>query len=519
MLKSAFLIGIYSYCVLLLGLVGCLKVSFLLPLTGLFVLIYTYLMQKELKYIWRAKSFFNNKKKTVLFLFLGLLLLVNLIGALGPELAFDALWYHLTIPKMYLLHAKINFIRGEILYYNLMPKLSEMLYVTALTLGNEILAKIVHYAFGILSCIALYKLSRLYLSKSWAVVAVVVFYSNLVISWLSITAYSDLPRVFFEILSLYYFLLYAKKKANSHFVISALLLGFAISVKVLAIGSLAIFVVLICALKSNISTKLKKMFLFSFLSLTVPLPWFVISYLYTGNPVFPLFTHLGLRNFSFQLLSPLTIVKTFMDIFLFSSDPINPIYIICLPLVFLLLISRLKTYKLLFLYSAVSYSVWYTTSQSGGARFLAAYLPVYTLLTVLAISNLKRKVIVSISFGLILFIAAVTIGYRAAANARYIPVLLGLQTKQDFLMKNLNFSFGDFYDENSEIKKIVGKETVELLNMHNLYYVDFPFTLAEFSDGKKATYVLVQSGDIPKSYRNAQLIYKNDKTHVKLYKL
>jgi len=127
--------------------------------------------------------------------------------------------------------------------------------------------------------------------------------------------------------------------------------------------------------------------------------------------------------------------------------------------------------------------------------------------------------IVSISFGLILFIAVVTIVYRATANARYIPVLLGLQTKQDFLMKNLNFSFGDFYDENSEIKKIVGEETVELLNMHNLYYVDFPFTLSEFSEDKKATYVLVQSGDIPQSYRNTRLIYKNDKTHVKLYKL
>ena len=519
MLKIAFLIGIYSYCVLLLGLAGCLRVSFLLPLTVLFVLVSLYLMQEELKYMGRAKSIFNKKKERVLFLFLGLLLLVNLIGALGPELAFDALWYHLTIPKIYLLHAKTYFIPGNLLYYNLKPKLSEMLYVAALALGNEIVAKMVHYFFGILSCIALYRLSRLYLTRSWAIVAVIVFYSNLVISWLSITAYSDLPRVFFEILSFYYFLLYTKKKKNSHFVASALLLGFAISTKVLAVGTVAIFGVLIWSLKLNTRIKLRRMLFFSLLSLLVPLPWFVISYMNTGNPVFPLFTHLGLRNFSFQLLSPFTIVKTFMNIFLFSSDPISPIYIICLPLVFLLLVSKFKTYKLLFLYSVISFIIWYTTSQSGGARFLSAYLPVYTLLSVLAISSLKRKMIVSISFGLILFIAVVTIVYRATANARYIPVLLGLQTKQDFLMKNLNFSFGDFYDENSEIKKIVGEETVELLNMHNLYYVDFPFTLSEFSEDKKATYVLVQSGDIPQSYRNTRLIYKNDKTHVKLYKL
>lgn len=166
-----------------------------------------------------------------------------------------------------------------------------------------------------------------------------------------------------------------------------------------------------------------------------------------------------------------------------------------------------------------SYIIWYTTSQSGGARFLAAYLPVYTLLTMLAISNIKRKIVVSISLGLILLISFVTIGYRAVANGRYIPVILGFQTKQDFLMKNLNFSFGDFYDENSEIKNIVGTKTVELLNMHNLFYIDFPFTLAEFSDNKKASYVLVQSGDLPDKYKNIPLIYKNDKTHVKLYRL
>lgn len=519
MLKIAFFIGIYSYSVLFLGLLGLLNNFFLLPVTALFIAVLLFSNKKELKKLLHIKVKIKSKREIILFLLLGLLFFVNLVGALGPELAFDALWYHLTIPKMFLLNNKIYFIHGNLLYYNLMPKLTEMLYVVSLSLGNEIVAKIVHYSFGVLSCGALYKLSRMYLSRVWAMVVVIAFYSNLAISWLSITAYSDLPRVFFEILSIYYFLLYSKKKKSSHLVISALLLGFAISTKVLAMGTIVIFVVLIWSFKSKISIKLKRTLHYFLLSMAIPLPWFVISYLYSGNPFFPLFTHLGLRNFSLELLSPIAFIKTFVNILLFSPDPINPIYIICLPLVFILLSSKVKEYKLLFIYSALSYVIWYTTSQSGGARFLAAYLPVYTLLVILAINQIKRKIIVSATFGAILFVAIITLGYRGIANKRYIPVILGLQTKQDFLMKNLKFSFGDFYDENSEIKKIVGEKTVELMNMHNLYYVDFPFTLKEFGENKKASYVLIQGGDLPAVYKNPQFIYKNDKTHVKLYKL
>jgi len=51
---------------------------------------------------------------------------VNIIGVFGPELAFDALWYHLTLPKLYLVHHSIFFIPGGLLYYSGMPKIAEM---------------------------------------------------------------------------------------------------------------------------------------------------------------------------------------------------------------------------------------------------------------------------------------------------------------------------------------------------------------------------------------------------------
>jgi hypothetical protein len=85
-------------------------------------------------------------------------------------------------------------------------------------------------------------------------------------------------------------------------------------------------------------------------------------------------------------------------------------------------------------------------------------------------------------------------------------------------MKNLNFSFGDFYDEDKKIEKITSRERVLFVNMHNLFYVDFPFILPT-KNMKNPKYVLVQNSTLPVAFKNAELVYKNSKTNVRLYKL
>ena len=134
------------------------------------------------------------------------------MGALGPEIGFDALWYHLTIPKLYLENNSIFYIPGGLLYYSTIPKLTEMLYTAAIALNGEILAKLIHFCFGILTCVALFKLSRLFFSLKISLIAVVIFYSNLVVGWQSITAYVDLARTFFEIMALWAFAKFVKSK-------------------------------------------------------------------------------------------------------------------------------------------------------------------------------------------------------------------------------------------------------------------------------------------------------------------
>lgn len=83
-------------------------------------------------------------------------------------------------------------------------------------------------------------------------------------------------------------------------------------------------------------------------------------------------------------------------------------------------------------------------------------------------------------------------------------------------MSHLNFEFGDFYDENSQIKRLVGSDVVLMKNTHNLYYVDFPFTIDEWGNNNYK-YVLYQSAEKPED--KGKLVYRNEKTHAWLFRL
>jgi hypothetical protein len=132
----------------------------------------------------------------------------------------------------------------------------------------------------------------------------------------------------------------------------------------------------------------------------------------------------------------------------------------------------------------------------------------------------KEKFYYNIALTVILLLACITIGYRGIANVRYLPVVLGQQSKDDFLTKHLNFSFADFYDTDRYFKThIKPSDTVLLYGFHNLYYVDFPFIDSSYvKKGDKFTYIATQRTELPKRFQKWHVVYKNPITFVTLYK-
>ncbi len=511
MFSIAILIGIYAYGIYLLGLLNLLRSPIIILFGISFVLISVFFMKKNInKYNIRAELMNFIKKSTKLELsFLTIILiqgLVNLIGVLGPELGFDALWYHLTLPKIYLLNHSIDYIPGGLFYYSLMPRLTEMLYMAGFTFGNEAIAKLIHFSFGILSLIALYKLSRMFLSKKFSLLVLLLFYSNLVVGWMSITAYIDLARTFFEIMSLWGFFRWIEEGKSKWFIVSAILLGLAISTKLLALGSLFIFSILILIRTKRIIKVLK----YWLVCLLIPLPWFVFSFIHAGSPIYPFLTNAYPVKLNLSFINPLNL-----------PDPISPFYIIAIPISILLYKKFESTKKQLLLYSSLAILIWQITPQTGGGRFILPYLPVLSIVSIMVLEMLKVEKIRYILVALVVVLSLFSIAYRLGANFKYIPVILGIEPKSSFLSNNLNFSFGDFYDTDGYFSEKIKKDDIVLLyGFHNLYYVNFPFIDSSYvKKGDIFNYIAVQKGNIPERFKMWNLIYYNKKTDVKLYSI
>lgn len=526
MFAFAILIGIYSYFIFALGLLGILYKPYIFLLTIIYILTQIYFYRSKIR-IYLLKSFEklkiiqrlnvnlfrNNKVPIVILSLLGLQIIVNFIGTLGPELSFDALWYHLTLPKIYLNKHFVDYIPGGLLYYSTIPKLTEMLYVATLTFGDEIFAKITHFFFGIFSLIALFYLSRKFLSKILSLLVLLFFYSNLVVGWLSITAYVDLTRTFFETMALWGFINWWEKGEKKWLVESGIMLGLAISVKLLSLGSLLIFALLIVFYFlnkiSNFKNLITCLMVYLFISLLIPFPWFLFSFVHTGNAIYPFFSNLYSVKINFSLINPLNL-----------SDPISPLYVILLPIGFLFFKKQKLKLKVISLYSILAILVWLLTPNTGGGRFILPYLPAFSILSLAAIKIVSHRIKITFLI-FIIFLSLFSISYRFVANLRYIPFILGKETKAHFLSNHLNFSFGDFYDTDGFFAKTIkSRDKVLLYGFHNLYYVNFPFIDSSFvKKGDIFNYIAVLGNNPPDRFKIWNLIYFNDKTNVKLYSI
>ena len=149
----------------------------------------------------------------------------------------------------------------------------------------------------------------------------------------------------------------------------------------------------------------------------------------------------------------------------------------------------------------LSWLVWWLMPGTDFGRF--ALFPLALLAA--SIKFQPKKIFIF----LIILQAVIGIGGRAWANAKYL-------NRDNFLCRNLKFDFGDFYDcDGWFAKNIQPTDKILIYNLHNLYYVNFPYDHESWKDPvTKYTHILVGEGgpelDLP-------LIYQNELTRVKLY--
>lgn len=520
-------IGIYSYLILALGLIGGLNKANIIILTVIYLaILFKYKKKFITKFInFYSKDFCKSLKKDKLSLVLILVLiiqaLINLVGALGPELSFDALWYHLTIPKLYLINHKISAIPGGLLYYSNLPKLTEMLYAVALAIGGTTLAKFIHFSFGIGCIFALYNLLKRF-GRRLALLGALIFYSQLTVGWLSTTAYVDLSRTFFEILVLNLAVNWWKNEKTSYLIDLGIMLGLAICVKLLAVFSLISISLLIILFKTK--NKIKNIFLLISFSFIPVLPWILLSFINTGNPIYPIFTDWFFRSQSNGLMISewlasrdiSSFIKVIIETVFTRGDILSPIFLIGLPIIIFNLNNK-KEVIFASGYFLINFWFFFMTPLNYN-RFLLAYIPSFIFILIASIYKNKawQKIIIYSA----IFIAVINIIARGVSNKKFIPVILGWQSEAEFMKDNLNFKAGNFYDIDGWFSKNIKiDDKVLVMGVHNLYYINFPFDHLSFRKGESHyTYILTQNSVLPKAFAKMPLVYENKISGVKVYK-
>lgn len=225
-------------------------------------------------------------------LFIGLYLVITLslsfLLALAPPISFDALLYHLVGPKLYIQEHRIWAVDNFALYF---PSLMEMLFTWGMLLKGDIVAKLIHYLYGLLTGVAIFLLAKRYLSSKVGWWSLALVWSMpmvwVVMGW----AYVDLGLVLYELLALFALLNWLGSKDGKWLLLSGALSGFAMGVKYTAfVAPLSLALIILyqgVRERQRASSLLRSLFLFAFLALLVASPWYLRNLYLVRNPFYP----------------------------------------------------------------------------------------------------------------------------------------------------------------------------------------------------------------------------------------
>jgi len=489
----------FAYFVYLLGLLKILyRPVIYLFLAGSFVYLARKLFSYPKMFSFELREFKKSTSRgffsSLLVVFILLQIFFNLIGALAPEIGFDALWYHLALPKIYLtLHRLFLVPYIEPAGY---PRLMEMLYTLALALRGDILAKLIHYSMGIVSLLAVYSLARKFFSQSLAVVAGAVFYGMQPINMLSATANIDLGLTFFQILAVYALANWLYFKERRWLWLTAILTGISMAVKYHGgLFSLVLVLALISAhffgLKErNLAKLVKEIVIFSVIAFLVASPWYLDNFIRTGNPTYPLFGSLfgqtntweqidigshrpggwfAGHNWQGFLILPWKLTMGYCD------GWASPLFLLFFPLI-LLAKDKSAIFKQGLFFAGLLFAVYFLLPY-WIVRFFVPLFPILSILTAYLWESISQfdTYLKRVTSTAIIIVLTANLGLAYFKNAPALPVALGLQSRQDYLKETLGW-----YGVNQFIDQIAPKPGKILVYGAQLfYYFDFDYIYSE----------------------------------------
>ncbi|HUV60419.1 MAG TPA: glycosyltransferase family 39 protein [Desulfatiglandales bacterium] len=227
-----------------------------------------------------------------------LLIISITILASVPPVSKDALVHHLAVPKLYIKHGGMYEIPSMVFSYY--PMNLNMLYLISLYFGNDIVPKFIHFSFALLTAWLIFNYLRRRINAIYALLGVIFFLSIPIIIKLSITVYVDLGIIFFSTASLLLLFKWIEKGFSLKLLIlSASFCGLAVGTKYNGLVTLFLLTFFVPFLylrhqqdkNPNFLKAAGYGILFLFIAFIFFSPWMIRNYLWTTNPIFPLYDH------------------------------------------------------------------------------------------------------------------------------------------------------------------------------------------------------------------------------------
>lgn len=436
---------------------------------------------------WRP----GNAFQTALAVYCGLILLMGLIRSLGPPTAWDSLVYHLTGPKLYLRDGHIS--HPIDLPYLGFPQLLGMLFTWGIGLAGERSAAPIHWWYGVLTTVALVTTGPHHEGKSGSWLAAAIVLSGRTVAILLGWPYVDLALVFYATLA---FLAVQGRKGpggrTAWLPLTGVAIGLALSTKYTAlalpvalVASMAILHLRRVGPRSGpLLDWTRDSLLVCAIAAVVWLPWLIKNLLLTGNPLYPFFlggahwdawrswwfdrpgTGLGQTAPWKLLTAPWDATVWGVEGAAGYSATIGPLYLAVIPLLLFtwrsLKAKRRAHLQAALAFVAVLYGFWlWGVARTALLRQTRLLLPAFGPLALIAAEaaeglppggreDIDWRWVVRAGIALVLVLTLVS-SLLSFVSERPLPVLLGIEAREDYLTRRLGWHHRAIEHLNAEL--------------------------------------------------------------------
>jgi len=436
--------------------------------------------------------------------------------SLTPFVGWDDSVAHLTLPRIYLEHG--GFRRVPFNVYSNWPLNTELLYALAMLMHDYIVAKLVHLAFLALTLLATYRLASTYASPLSGGFAAMLLLGNDVVLDEARSAYIDLAYAFFLLMAFVYACQYLEERRKWPLLLSGICCGLVAGTKLT--GGLAAPYIVIVVIVSHLARNrwidprgvVRDVVLFVVLpAALLALPWYVRTYVYTGNPVYPLLydkfggpdwnSDLSRQFFDWQksigmgrgvvdyLLLPARVALQGSDDYAHFAGRINPLWAVLVPFSFVAIRSSPLVRRSLGL-AAMYFAVWALSSQQ--ARFLIPVLPFLAVAAGIAAANAFGSLVPprAVAAPVVIVIAGLALLWTTRDVIRQ-----GVTAGHDILAHGVDVPSDAQNDMERFIsERLPARARLLLLNTNQGFLIDREYIADSFFEASQINALLLQGG-------------------------